>query len=66
MNRTDYSRVMTRLPLISLTIIDEDSDILYLSEGPTMSYIRHSLEDFVDTVSQYEKDLKTIIKYNQM
>jgi len=66
MNRTDYSRIMTRLPLISLTIIDEDSDILYLSEGPTMSYIRHSLEDFVDTVSQYEKDLKTIIKYNQM
>lgn len=66
MDRTDYSRVMTRLPLISLTIIDEDSDILYLSEGPTMSYIRHSLEDFVDTVSQYEKDLKTIIKYNQM
>lgn len=66
MNRTDYVRVMTRLPLISLTIIDEDSDILYLSEGPTMSYIRHSLDDFVDTVSQYEKDLKTIIKYNQM
>lgn len=66
MNRTDYARVMTRLPLISLTIIDEDSDILYLSEGPTMSYIRHSLDDFVDTVSQYEKDLKTIIKYNQM
>ena len=66
MNRTDYTRVMTRLPLISLTIIDEDSDILYLSEGPTMSYIRHSLDDFVDTVSQYEKDLKTIIKYNQM
>ena len=31
-----------------------------------MSYIRHSLDDFVDTVSQYEKDLKTIIKYNQM
>lgn len=66
MNRTDYARVMTRLPLISLTIIDEDSDILYLSEGPTMSYIRHSLDDFIDTVSQYEKDLKTIIKYNQM
>lgn len=66
MNRADYARVMTRLPLISLTIIDEDSDILYLSEGPTMSYIRHSLDDFVDTVSQYEKDLKTIIKYNQM
>lgn len=66
MDRVDYARVMDRLPLASLTIVDEDSDILYLSDGPVMSYIRHSLEDFIDTVSQYEKDLKTIIKYNQM
>lgn len=66
MNKADYERIVSRLPIISITIIDEDSDILYLSDSLKMNYLRHSLDDFVDTVSQYEKDLKTIIKYNQM
>ena len=66
MNMGDYKDVMKKLPLISITIIDEDSDILYLSEGPVMSYIKHSVDDFIDTVAQYEKELKTILKYNQI
>ena len=66
MNKADYERILARLPIISVTIIDEDSDILYLSDSLKMNYLRHSLDDFIDTVSQYEKDLKTIIKYNQM
>lgn len=66
MNKADYERILSRLPIISVTIIDEDSDILYLSDSLKMNYLRHSLDDFIDTVSQYEKDLKTIIKYNQM
>lgn len=66
MNAADYKKIMKELPLISITIIDEDSDILYLSEGETMSYIRHSVDDFIDTVAQYEKELKTILKYNQI
>lgn len=34
-------------------------------EGPYMSYTKHDGADFIDSISQYEKDLKTIIKYNQ-
>lgn len=66
MNTSTYKSVMKNLPLISLTIVDEDSDVLYLSEGENMSYIRHSIDDFIDTVAQYEKELKTILKYNQI
>lgn len=64
MNKSHYERLMNRLPLLSITIADEDSDILYLSEGSRMSYIRHSMEDFIDQVGNYEKELKTILKYN--
>lgn len=66
MSAPTYKKVMESLPLISLTIVDEDSDILYLSEGSNMHFIKHSIDDFIDTVAQYEKELKTILKYNQI
>ena len=66
MSAPTYKKIMESLPLISLTIVDEDSDILYLSEGSNMHFIKHSIDDFIDTVAQYEKELKTILKYNQI
>jgi hypothetical protein len=53
------------MPIISISIIDEERDVVYLSEGPYMNYTKHDGSDFIDSISQYEKDLKTIIKYNQ-
>ena len=65
MNRETYKKIINKMPIISISIIDEERDIVYLSEGPYMSYTKHDGSDFIDSISQYEKDLKTIIKYNQ-
>ena len=65
MNRETYKKIINQMPIISISIIDEERDIVYLSEGPYMSYTKHDGSDFIDSISQYEKDLKTIIKYNQ-
>ena len=65
MNRETYKKIINKMPIISISIIDEERDVVYLSEGPYMSYTKHDGPDFIDSVSQYEKDLKTIIKYNQ-
>lgn len=65
MNRETYKKIINKMPIISISIIDEERDVVYLSEGPYMSYTKHDGSDFIDSVSQYEKDLKTIIKYNQ-
>ncbi len=65
MNRETYKKIINQMPIISISIIDEERDVVYLSEGPYMSYTKHDGSDFIDSISQYEKDLKTIIKYNQ-
>ena len=65
MNRETYKKIINKMPIISISIIDEERDVVYLSEGPYMSYTKHDGSDFIDSISQYEKDLKTIIKYNQ-
>ena len=65
MNRETYKKIINKMPIISISIIDEERDVVYLSEGPYMSYSKHDGSDFIDSISQYEKDLKTIIKYNQ-
>ena len=65
MNRDTYEKIINKMPIISISIIDEERDVVYLSEGPYMSYTKHDGSDFIDSISQYEKDLKTIIKYNQ-
>ena len=65
MNRETYKKIINKMPIISISIIDEERDVVYLSEGPYMSYTKHDGADFIDSISQYEKDLKTIIKYNQ-
>ena len=65
MDRATYRKLLNSMPIISISIIDEERDVVYLSEGPYMNYAKHDGSDFIDSISQYEKDLKTIIKYNQ-
>ena len=65
MKKEDYKRVVEQLPIISISIIDEDSDFVYLSEGMIMNYVKHKADDFISAISSYEKDLQTIIKYKQ-
>ena len=65
MDRATYRKLLNSMPIISISVIDEERDVVYLSEGPYMSYTKHDGADFIDSISQYEKDLKTIIKYNQ-
>ena len=65
MNDATYKKIVSSMPIISISIVDEERDIVYLSEGPYMNYVKHDGSDFIDSISQYEKDLKTIIKYNQ-
>ena len=65
MNDVTYKKIVSTMPIISISIVDEERDIVYLSEGPYMNYVKHDGSDFIDSISQYEKDLKTIIKYNQ-
>ena len=65
MNDATYKKIVSTMPIISISIVDEERDIVYLSEGPYMNYVKHDGSDFIDSISQYEKDLKTIIKYNQ-
>nr|DAN62797.1 MAG TPA: hypothetical protein [Caudoviricetes sp.] len=65
MKKEDYKRVVDQLPVISVSIIDEDSDFVYISEGMVMNYAKYKADDFISAISSYEKDLQTIIKYKQ-
>lgn len=65
MSGANYRKLMKTLPLISMSIVDEDTNMVYLSEGPVMNWYKHDIDEYIDSISQYEKDLKTIIKYNQ-
>lgn len=65
MQSSVYREMMKSMPLISLSIVDEDTNMIYLSEGDIMNFYKHDIDEYIDSISQYEKDLKTIIKYNQ-
>lgn len=65
MSGATYRKIMKALPIISTSIVDEDTNLVYLSEGPIMNWYKHDIDEYIDSISQYEKDLKTIIKYNQ-
>ena len=65
MSGATYREMMKALPLISISVVDEDTNLVYLSEGPVMNFYKHDIDEYIDSISQYEKDLKTIIKYNQ-
>ena len=65
MDGSTYRKIMKALPLISISIVDEDTNNVSLSEGPVMNWYEQNIDEYIDSISQYEKDLKTIIKYNQ-
>ena len=65
MDGNTYRKIMKALPLISISIVDEDTNNVSLSEGPVMNWYEENIDEYIDSISQYEKDLKTIIKYNQ-
>lgn len=65
MHAGTYAKLLEKLPLISLSIIDLDTDTIYISEAQKMNYVKYNLDDFVSSMSQYEKELKTFVKLQQ-
>ena len=58
-----YRKLFKRLPIISLTIIDEDSEILSMSMGPLPAFRDIQIKDLENEISKYEKELQSMIKF---
>ena len=58
-----YKNVMRRLPIISIAIIDEDSEIVSVSQGQYKMYKDIPFKDLEGEISRYEKELQSMIKY---
>lgn len=62
-NKATYEKIMDRLPLISIAIADEESEIITYSEGQYMNYRSVNYKDLESEISKYEKELQSMIKY---
>ena len=62
-NKSTYEKIMDRLPLISIAIADEESEIITYSEGQYMNYRSVNYKDLESEISKYEKELQSMIKY---
>ena len=58
-----YRKLFKRLPIISLTIIDEDSEIVSTSMGPLPAFRDIQIKDLENEISKYEKELQSMIKF---
>lgn len=58
-----YRKLFQRLPIISLTIIDEDSEIVSMSMGPLPAFRDIQIKDLENEISKYEKELQAMIKF---
>ena len=61
-----YKSLMTSLPIMSISVLDLDADIMeitYDREKPLFD--KYSLEDFFNDTAKYEKELRSVIKYNK-
>ena len=58
-----YRKLFQRLPIISLTIIDEDSEIVSMSVGPLPAFRDIQIKDLENEISKYEKELQSMIKF---
>lgn len=58
-----YRKLFNRLPIISLTIIDEDSEIVSTSMGPLPAFRDIQIKDLENEISKYEKELQSMIKF---
>ena len=58
-----YRKLFQKLPIISLTIIDEDSEIVSMSMGPLPTFRDIQIKDLENEISKYEKELQAMIKF---
>lgn len=58
-----YRKLFKRLPIISLAIIDEDSEIVSMSMGQLPAFRDIQIKDLENEISKYEKELQSMIKF---
>ena len=58
-----YRKLFQKLPIISLTIIDEDSEIVSMSMGPLPAFRDIQIKDLENEISKCEKELQAMIKF---
>ena len=63
LNEKVYKELMSELPIISITIVVEDTETVYFSEGAFMGFTKRPLKDYVDATAQLEKELRSDIKF---
>ena len=62
-NPETYKKILSRLPLISIAIANEDNEILSFSMGQHASYRDINFKDIENEISKYEKELQSMIKF---
>lgn len=62
-NPDTYKKILSRLPLISIAIANEDNEILSFSMGQHASYRDINFKDIENEISKYEKELQSMIKF---
>ena len=62
-NPKTYKTVMGRLPIISIGICDEDSEIISYSTGMYPKYRDVAFKQLESEISRYEKELQSMIKF---
>lgn len=62
-NPKDYKKVMNELPLITLSIVDEDTEIVSMSAGMNSMFRDIPFDQLEGEISKYEKELQAILKY---
>lgn len=63
LDRETYGKIMKSLPIISITIVMEDTEMVYYSEGDNMAYSKKPLKDYVDATAELEKELRSDIRF---
>lgn len=62
-NKDTYRKIMKRLPIISIAIADEDTEIMSTSQGPYPMFRDIQFKDLENEISKYEKELQSMIKF---
>ncbi len=58
-----YNKIMKRLPIISIAIVDEDTEIVTVSSGIHKNYVDIDFKRLEGEISRYEKELQSMIKF---
>lgn len=62
-SKDTYRKLMKRLPIISIAIADEDTEIMSTSQGPYPMFRDIQFKDLENEISKYEKELQSMIKF---